>query len=138
MRKSRCSDIRIISTLKKVENGLKVDDTCRQYRVKPAIYCKRKSNYRDIAGTELKCVKKLCRIQQAKPTQNAFMERSNRTFRNEVFDAYTFRGRDEVCGHTWEWMTDYNEHPPYEALGRTPPTISSKKSERIYNLILSA
>ena len=46
--------------------------------------------------------------------------------------------RDEVRDHAWEWMIDYNEERPHDALGKIPPTIYRKKMEQISTLELSA
>ena len=81
---------------------------------------------------------KLHHIQPGRPTQNAYIERFNRTLRNEVLDAYMFDDLDEVRDHAWEWMIDYNEERPHDALGKIPPTIYRKKMEQISTLELSA
>ena len=81
---------------------------------------------------------KLHHIQPGKPTQNAYIERFNRTFRNEVLDAYMFDDLDEVRDQAWEWMINYNEQRPHDALGKIPPTIYRKKMEQISTLELSA
>ena len=56
------------------------------------------------------------------PDQNAFIERFNRTYREEVLDAYIFTSIGEVQRLTDEWLTTYNEQRPDDALGRVPPT----------------
>lgn len=45
-------------------------------------------------------------IQKGKPYQNGYVERFNRTFREEVLDAYCFsRLREaQVMAHAWMWM----------------------------------
>ena len=60
-------------------------------------------------------------IQPGKPVQNALIERFNRTFRNEVLDAYIFNDINQVKEIAQEWMDEYNEERPHESLGSLSP-----------------
>jgi putative transposase len=63
----------------------------------------------------------LWHIQPGKPDQNAFIERSNRTYRTEVLNAYVFESLDQVRANSAEWLQRYNEERAHEALAGLPP-----------------
>ena len=62
-------------------------------------------------------------IQPGKPNQNAFIERFNKSFGEEVLDANLFNTLSEAQEAAKEWLKDYNEYRPHESLGDLPPTV---------------
>lgn len=60
-------------------------------------------------------------IQPGKPDQNAYIERYNRTFREEVLNAYVFEDLGQVREISTAWLRTYNEERPHDALGSMPP-----------------
>ncbi|WP_420299874.1 IS3 family transposase [Edwardsiella tarda] len=60
-------------------------------------------------------------IQPSKPTQNAFIERFNRTYRTEILDFYLFRTLNEVRETTEKWLSEYNCEHPHESLNNMTP-----------------
>ena len=69
-------------------------------------------------------------IQPGKPTQNSYVERFNRTFREEILNFYVFNRLSEVRNIVDEWITQYNEQRPHESLNNlTPEEFALKHAE---------
>ncbi len=70
-------------------------------------------------------------IQPGKPTQNSYIERFNKTYREEVLDFYLFKSLTEVKEITKNWLRQYNEERPHESLGDlTPAEFLMKNSPK--------
>lgn len=61
-------------------------------------------------------------IQKGKPHQNGYIERFNKTYREEVLDSYAFDNLQQVRLLTRAWMWVYNNERPHSALGFETPT----------------
>lgn len=60
-------------------------------------------------------------IQKGSPYQNGFIERFNKSFREEVLDAHSFTRLKEARDFALAWVWMYNNERPHESLGYLPP-----------------
>ena len=60
-------------------------------------------------------------IQPGKPHQNGYIERFNRTYREEILDNYAFENLSQARTMTNAWMWVYNNERPHSSLGYLPP-----------------
>jgi len=76
-------------------------------------------------------------IQPGKPNQNAYVERFNRTYREELLDQHLFRSLNDVREATYWWMIEYNEERPHDALNDMTPMEARQQAARNSTLELS-
>lgn len=60
-------------------------------------------------------------IQPGKPTQNAYIERFNRTARHEWLDMHQFESIEHAQLLATQWLWQYNNERPHSAIGGVPP-----------------
>jgi putative transposase len=66
-------------------------------------------------------------IQPGKPAQNAYIERFNRTYREDVLSSYLFNSLEEINLITHEWLYGYNKERPHQSLGNLSPIAFANK-----------
>lgn len=91
-------------------------------------------------------------IQKGKPSQNGYIERFNRTFREDVLDRYAFDSLEQARTYAYAWMWRYNNERPHSSLGwkspidfmqerlrgSAPPTFLHDQDKTWKSLILTA
>lgn len=70
-------------------------------------------------------------IQPGKPTQNAFIERFNKTYREDILDAFLFESITQLKELSWDWMKQYNELHPHQSLNNMSPLKYLKLNPQI-------
>jgi putative transposase len=71
-------------------------------------------------------------IQKGKPHQNGYVERFNRSYREEVLDVFSFNRLKEaqLLSNAWVWM--YNNERPHSSLGYKTPVAFMQERLRGY------
>jgi len=64
-----------------------------------------------------------------KPMQNGYVERFNRTFREDVLDAYLFSSISQFQIIANKWSDDYNNNHPHGSLGKMSPREFGKRDQ---------
>jgi putative transposase len=72
-------------------------------------------------------------IQPGKPTQNSYVERFNRTYRNEILNMYDFKTLNAVRELTDNWVREYNEERPHDSLEDLTPIEYLNKYDPVGN-----
>lgn len=67
-------------------------------------------------------------IQPGKPLQNAYVERYNRTVRQEWLGQHIFQSIQEVQDYATRWLWTYNNERPNMAIGSITPRMKLKQA----------
>ena len=95
-----------------------------EWRGKPQVI--RSDNGPEYISAEFQCRAdsngiELLFIQPGKPTQNAYIERFNRTVRHEWLDEHIFESVEHAQATATQWLWRYNTERPHMALGGITP-----------------
>lgn len=67
------------------------------------------------------------RIEPGQPQQNSFIERFNRSFREDILDMYAFRNLQQVRDLAGDWLVEYNYDRGHGALGGESPVEYARR-----------
>jgi len=67
------------------------------------------------------------RIEPGKPQQNSFIERFNRTYREDILDMYAFRILPQARHLTGDWLIEYNHDRGHASLGGLSPVEYARR-----------
>jgi|LakMenEpi03Aug12_release.lakeMendotaPanAssembly.Ray.scaffolds.fasta_scaffold337134_3 putative transposase len=71
-------------------------------------------------------------IEKGKPSQNGYIERFNKTYREDVLDAYLFEEIEYARELTKKWIWFYNNIRPHESLNNLPPRLFLLKYGKLH------
>jgi hypothetical protein len=78
-------------------------------------------------------------IEPGKPAQNGYIERFNRTYREDILDMYLFRSIDEARQLSEAWHVRYNTERPHDSLeGMTPNEYALSVQQSLAVLVRSS
>ncbi len=61
--------------------------------------------------------------------QNGYVERFNRTFKEDILDAYLFSSISQFQIIADKWREDYNDNHPHDSLGKMSPNEYGKREQ---------
>ena len=70
-------------------------------------------------------------IEPGSPTQNAYIESFNGTFRDECLDENWFESLEQARVAITTWRLDYNEIRPHSSCGRMPPATFAAMNRQL-------
>ena len=70
-------------------------------------------------------------IEPGSPTQNAYIESFNGTFRDECLDENWFESLEQARQAIATWRADYNEIRPHSSCGRMPPATFAELNRQL-------
>jgi putative transposase len=68
-------------------------------------------------------------IPPGKPQKNGYVERFNRSFREDILDSDLFESLDEVREMAWDWQIEYNEERSQDSLNNLTPVEYRQRYE---------
>jgi putative transposase len=66
-------------------------------------------------------------------TQNSYIERFNRIYRDAILNMYVFKTLSEVRDRTEIWLKEYSDERPHDSLGDLTPWEYLAKSQQQEN-----
>ena len=70
-----------------------------------------------------------------KPTENAYVERFNRLYREDILDAYLLNSLSQLNKISEKWREDYNYYHPHSSLGDKSPLEYARLENPQYGVL---